>query len=134
MSRSVLAVLAVLAVCGSACGHHDDGPDGVVVTYDDRGSTVALAAGQSLSVELWNGGSAGFDPWVVASAPDPAVLALIRTERVPAREAMPGATGTDRFVFEAAGAGSTTLGATSPSHYGDSMTFQLQVVVRGAMR
>jgi len=102
----------------------------VVVSDGGSGTAVTLASGQQLAVELTMGTSGGIDPWVLATAPDRAVLHLSRTEHsAPAQ--LPGASGTDRFVFDAVAAGTTDLAATSTVRSTEErLTFQLRVVVR----
>ena len=121
--------MALLMASAGCAGGGDQGSD-VVVGYHSNGTTVTLAAGQQLAVELQSAGSGGFDPWAIDTAPDAVVLKLVRSEHVTAAQE-PGSTSTDRFVFGAAGAGTTELAATSSSpQSGTTLTFQLRVVVR----
>lgn len=122
----VLASLVVLACAGAP----RRGPD-VVIGDDADGTTVTLAAGQQLAVELRSTRSTGFDPWVLGTVPDRAVLELVRTERVPPARQLPGAGGIDRFVFAAVGSGTTQLAATArrPWEGGETVAFRVRVIV-----
>ncbi|MCB0052076.1 MAG: protease inhibitor I42 family protein, partial [Caldilinea sp.] len=91
----------------------------VTVTDDDAGTAIAVAAGDWLAVELDANPSTGYQ-WLV-TANDGAVLRLLPESGFTASAEMPGAPGTQRFVFRALTSGTVALevgefppGATEP--------------------
>ena len=74
-----------------------------------RTNEVTLARGGKLIVSLGSNPSTGYTWEEQTKNTDPAVLKQVKHERVAAKEARPGAGGSQTWTFEALKGGSTTL-------------------------
>ena len=96
---AALALLPVLAL--SACGD-----DSSVPTYSQSGTAITVQVGKRFQIELESNLSTGYS-WQLAQAPGDQ-LTLIDDDYV-GKGGQPGAAGVQRFEFQGAAAGSTTL-------------------------
>lgn len=83
-----------------------------VQVSESSGSTKSLSVGQSMSLRLPQATDGGAT-WIFQTKPDPAILTVVSDETLapspPAVSGTVGANGTHRWVFQAAGAGTTTF-------------------------
>jgi len=83
-----------------------------VQVSEASGSTKNLSVGQSMSLRLPQATDGGAT-WVFQTKPDPAILTVVSDETLapspPPVSGTVGANGTHRWVFQAAGAGTTTF-------------------------
>lgn len=103
---------AVLALATAACGGGE-----VLVGAEEAGSTVTLAEGERLVVQLASNITTGYH-WEMDEEPDAAVLSFTGSDyENTSPEDVAGGGGVERWTFEAAGEGGTsvTLGYHPPS-------------------
>lgn len=130
------AVLACVLLSAAGCvGTRDQPatptPQGVKVSEQANGTTVTLAVGQALAVELRSLGDGGYGPWVLTTAPAPAILRLARATHEPSTSGRLGDFGRHVFGFDAVAAGRTRLVATATRPWnGEAVTYSLDVTVR----
>ena len=83
-----------------------------VQVSEASGSTKNLSVGQSMSLRLPQATDGGAT-WIFQTKPDPAILTIVSDETLapspPPVSGTVGANGTHRWVFQAAGAGTTTF-------------------------
>jgi inhibitor of cysteine peptidase len=108
IARFFIGMVLLASVIGLAgCG----GPKPVTVTKADSGSTVTLAEGQDLVIELESNPSTGYtwevkeiDPGVLEQAGDPEYKQPAKSD-----PQLVGQGGTQVFTFHAAGKGTTII-------------------------
>ena len=104
-----LGIVVVAAVLGlGRCG---DGPlvDAIFLDEEDAGTSVSVAAGTEVVVELASNPTTGY-AWEVLEEPDPSVLRLIDQEyESTSPPDVDGGGGVERWFFETRRGGSVTL-------------------------
>jgi len=99
--------VALMPACRSSGDDDSTGGDGVRIDDQDAGSTVRLAKGESLVVELDGNPTTGFN-WFVKTIDESVLKQVGDAEFAPDTEA-PGSSGTVTLRFTAVSPGSTTL-------------------------
>jgi predicted secreted protein len=130
---AILGPLMVCLACGTNGAAAGGGATAQAVTLDANGTTVSATVGRTLTLRLRNLGDGGYQPWVLAAPPDPAVLRLTSSSHEePGPGALLGNFGQDVFTFQALAPGLTKLVATAtrPWQGGGTETFKLSIVVR----
>lgn len=132
-SPALLVVALTAAVALGACsGASSSPPPPATADRADSGSTITLAPGQTLLVNLDTNPSTGF-AWLVEQEPDPKVLETVGEQvDVPQSGGQVGAGGTVTLTFVARDAGETAFALVykQPWEAAGADRFELTVVVR----
>ncbi len=127
-------VVAVTAMVAAACGGGaDDGEPRVIpITADDGGTTVEVAVGDHLQVELEANPSTGFS-WVDETEETATIVAVGEPQFVEQADLV-GAPGIMRCMFEARATGEATIELTYRRAWEEDVeperVFEVTVVVR----
>ncbi len=105
--------------------------DAAELTEADSDKTVTIAVGERITVALESNPSTNYS-WIMAQGPDAAILSSSPVQFEPGAVDVPGAPGTERWVFDGVAKGSTSfsLNYTRPgSNEIPAKIFKLNVVV-----
>lgn len=142
---AIVGIIAALAISGCTAKQSQQAPrpsqaSSIEVTYDELLNqkfvtrNVTLAVGDTIKVILGSNASTGYAWTPDARIGDPAVIKQTSHESVPPTNALPGAPGSEIWIFEALKSGATTIAMdySRPWEGGEkgAWTFEANVTVQ----